>query len=316
VIDDWRDHAEEPNYAKVNLLAGKEYEIEFQQYDNGLGASARLTWDLDQEDFNSAKKIAARNDVVILVLGTSPELSREELDRKVIELPQIQRELADQVASVNPNTIIVLVNGGPVALAGIENKARAIVEAWYAGEFSGTAIADVLFGDINPGGKLPQTFYKSTAQLPAFSDYDIINQPRTYMYIDADVLFPFGHGLSYTQFEYNNLNLNLDKVKSDGVIELQFTVKNSGKIKGDEIAQVYAHKLSASIKVPINQLKRFQRITLDPGHSKTLKFKIPVSEFSFYDIKANTFKTEPGQWEIQIGSSSKDIRLTKNMIIE
>ena len=316
VIDDWRDHAEKPNYARVNLVAGKEYEIEFQQYDNGLGASARLTWDLDQEDFNSAKKIAARNDVVILVLGTSPELSREELDRKEIELPQIQRELANQVAAVNPNTIIVLVNGGPVALAGTENKARAIVEAWYAGEFSGTAIADVLFGDINPGGKLPQTFYKSTAQLPAFSDYDIINQPRTYMYINGDVLFPFGHGLSYTQFEYSDLNLNSDKVKSDGVIELQFTVKNTGKIKGDEIAQVYAHNSSASIKVPINQLKRFQRITLLPGDSKTLKFNIPVSEFSFYDIKANTLKTEPGQWEIQIGSSSKDIRLTKNMIIE
>jgi beta-glucosidase len=316
VIDDWRDHAEEPNRASVNLLAGTEYDIEFQQYDNGLGASARLTWGLNQEDFNSAKEMAAKNDIVILMLGTSPELSREELDRTEIELPQIQRELINEIASVNPNIIIVLVNGGPVALAGTENKAKAIVEAWYAGEFSGTAIADVLFGDINPGGKLPQTFYASTAQLPPFADYDIINQPRTYMYFDDNVLYPFGHGLSYTQFEYSKLNLNSDNLKKDGEVELQFTVRNTGKMKGDEVAQVYLRNLSTSIKVPNSQLKRFRRFTLAPGDSKTLTFKIPVSELSFYDIKTNASKTESGEWEIQIGSSSRDIRLTKNIFIE
>jgi beta-glucosidase len=208
------------------------------------------------------------------------------------------------------------VNGGPVALAGIEKKAKGIVEAWYGGEYGGTAIADVLFGDVNPGGKLPETFYASTQQLPPFSDYDLINHPRTYMYFEQPVLYPFGFGLSYTQFEYSNLKLHSDKIKKDGEVEIQFTIKNSGKMKGDEVAQVYAHNVNASIKVPINQLKRFQRITLESGENKTLTFKIPASELSFYDTKTNNLKTELGAWEIQVGSSSKDIRLKKSITIQ
>ena len=316
VINDWTDHAEQPSSTKVELLPGKEYEIVFEQYDNALGAVARLKWELWQKDYKAAKEIAAKNDVVVLLVGTSPEISREELDRSEIELPQVQQDLINEVTSVNSNVVIVLVNGGPVALAGIEKKAKGIVEAWYGGEYSGTAIADVLFGDVNPGGKLPETFYASTQQLPPFSDYDLINHPRTYMYFDQQVLYPFGYGLSYTQFEYSNLKLNADKIKGDGEVELQFSVKNAGKMKGDEVAQVYAHAVHASIKVPINQLKRFQRITLAPGESRTLTFNIPASELSFYDTKTNDLKTKPGAWEIQVGSSSKDIRLKKNLTIQ
>ena len=316
VIDDWRDHAEVSNKAKVELKAGKEYEITFEQYDNALGAVARLTWDLGQKDFEEAKKVAASNDVVILVVGTSPEISREELDRKEIELPKVQQDLINAVASVNPNIVIVLENGGPVALAGAEKKAKGIVEAWFPGELGGKAIAGVLFGDVNPGGKLPETFYASTKDLPPMYDYDLINHPRSYLYFDKPVLYPFGYGLSYTQFQYSNLKLNSDKIAEDGEVEIQFTVQNTGKLKGDEVAQVYVHALNAPIKTPINQLKRFQRITLEPGENKTLTFKIPASEFSFYDIKTNDFKIEQGQFEIQIGSSCKDIRLKKNVIID
>jgi beta-glucosidase len=316
LINDWNDHEEVSHKAKVLLAPGKEYEIEFQQYNNTLGSSAKLTWDLGQKNFNSAKKIAEKNDIVVLVLGTSPDISREELDRKEIELPKVQRDLINEISAVNPNIIIVLENGGPVALAGAENKANAIVEAWFVGEFGGKAIADVLFGDVNPGGKLPETFYASTQQLPPMSDYDLINHPRTYMYFEQPVLFPFGYGLSYTQFEYSNIKLGADKIKKNGEIEIQCTIQNTGKVKGDEVAQVYAHCFNASIKVPVNQLKRFQRITLEPGESKTLTFKIPASEFSFYDTRINNLKTTPGQWEIQIGSSSKDIRLKKTFTIE
>jgi beta-glucosidase len=316
LINDWTDHAEAPNQAEVDLKPGKEYEIEFQYYDNALGACARLTWDLAQKDFSAAKNVAARNDVVVLVLGTSPAISREGLDRTEIELPQIQRDLIEAVASVNSHIVVVLVNGGPVALAGTENKADAIVEAWYAGEFGGTAIADILFGDVNPGGKLPETFYASTQQLPPMWDYDLINHPRTYTYFDLPVLFPFGHGLSYTEFTYSNLGFNADRVNKDGEVVIEFTVQNTGKVKGDEVAQVYVHHANASVKVPINQLKRFQRITLAPGEKKSLAFKIPASEFLFYSTKTNDFKTEAGRWEIQIGSSSKDIRLRKTLIFE
>jgi beta-glucosidase len=316
LINDWTEHGEKPIRANAELEPGKEYEIKFEYFDNSLGACARLTWDLGQKDFTKAKEVAARNDAVILVLGISPGLAREELDRTEIELPQVQRDLIAEVASVNPNIIIVLVNGGSIALAGTENQAEAIVEAWYSGELGGKAIADVLFGDVNPGGKLPETFYASTEQLPPMWDYDLINHPRTYMYFEQPVLFPFGHGLSYTQFEYSDLTLNSDQIKKDGEIELQFSIKNSGELKGNEVAQVYVHWIDASIKVPINQLKRFQGIALEPGESKTLTFKIPAAELSFYDIETNDFKTEPGRWEIQVGSSCKDIRLNKTLTIE
>jgi len=316
LIDDWTEHGEKPISAEVELKPGKEYEVVFECFDNRLGASARLTWDLGQKDFSKAKEVAAGNDAVILVLGISPGLSREELDRTVIELPQVQRDLVAEVASVNPNIIIVLINGGPIALAGTENKAQAIVEAWYPGELGGKAIADVLFGDVNPGGKLPETFYASTQQLPPMSDYDLINNPRTYMYFEQPVLYPFGHGLSYTQFNYSNLKFDSDKIQKDGEVEIQFAIQNTGKIKGDEVVQVYVHDVDASIKVPINQLKRFQRITLAPGQNKTLVFRIPASELSFYDIETNDFKTKPGQYEIQVGSSSKDIHLKKTFTIE
>jgi len=316
VIDDWTDHGAKPNRAAVELLPGKEYEVEFDQYNNTLGSVARLTWDLGRQDFKETKEVAARNDAVILVIGTSPDISREELDRTQIELPEVQRELISQIASVNPNIVFLLVNGGPVALAGTEKKAKGIVEAWYDGEFGGKAIADVLFGDVNPGGKLPETFYASTKGLPPMSNYDLIDYPRTYMYFEKPVLFPFGYGLSYTKFQYSGLELSSESIKENGEVEIQFAVKNVGELKGDEVPQVYVHDVDANIKVPINQLKRFQRITLLPGDSKTLTFKIPSSEFSFYSTTTNDFKIEKGKWEIEVGSSSKDIRLKKTLTIE
>ncbi len=316
LFNDWTDHGEKPNTAKVDLLAEKEYNIKFEYFDNSLGATARLTWDLGQKDFEEAKKVAKKNDLVILVLGTSPGLSAEEHDRTKIELPEVQRELVKQVAEVNPNIVIVLVNNGPLALAGAEKYAKGIVEAWYAGELSGTAIADVLFGDVNPGGKLPETFYASTDELPPFWNYDIINYPRTYMYFEKPVLYPFGFGLSYTTFKYSNLKLSSDKIDKNGEIEVQFAIQNTGKYKGDEVAQVYVHDIKAPVKVPIKKLKRFERITLEPNEKKTLSFQIPVSELSFYDIRTNKFKVEPGEFEIQIGSSSQDIRLQQKFIVE
>jgi len=317
IIDDWIEHGEKPLSAAVNLIPGKEYEFVMEYFENGVGASARLTWDLGQKDFTKAKEVAARNDAVILVLGIIPGLAQEELDRKEIELPSVQRALIQEVASVNPDVIIVLINGGPVALAGSENKAAAILEAWYPGELGGTAIADALFGDINPGGKLPETFYLSTQQLPPAYDYDIINHPRTYMYFDQPVLFPFGHGLSYTQFEYSNLKINAENIHKDDEIEISFDVKNIGERSGDEVAQVYVHADEAPVKVPFNQLKAFRRITLSPGESQNLTFRIAASDISFYDTKMNRLRTFEGRYEIQVGSSSKDIRLKKNfMMIE
>ncbi|MEJ2055364.1 MAG: glycoside hydrolase family 3 C-terminal domain-containing protein, partial [Calditrichaceae bacterium] len=252
----------------------------------------------------------------IMVLGLFPGLSSEEHDRTKIELPSVQRELIEEVAKINSNIIMVLYNGGPVALKGTENLAKAIVEAWYTGQASGTALADVLFGDVNPGGKLPETFYASTDQLPPFANYDLINNPRTYMYFQDPVLFPFGHGLSYTTFEYSNLALDMNKISPQDAVEIKFSVKNTGKIKGDEVVQLYIKDLEASVKVPVQKLKRFKRITLEPGQRKTVSFNLPASELSFYDIASNDFIVEPGEFEIRVGSSSQDIRLTGKLLVE
>ena len=251
-----------------------------------------------------------------MVLGIFPGLSAEEHDRMFIELPEVQRELIREIAEVNPNIIIVLINGGPIALAGSEKYASAIVEAWYTGQATGTALADVLFGDVNPGGKLPETFYASTDQLPPFADYDLINNPRTYLYFKEPVLYPFGYGLSYTSFEYSDLKLNADKIETDSEIKISCAIKNTGKYSGDEVVQVYVRDMEASVKVPTRQLKRFQRITLKPGEKKTVNFNLPASELSFYDIQSNDFIVEPGEFEIQIGSSSQDIRLRDRFTVE
>ncbi|MGK9477006.1 glycoside hydrolase family 3 C-terminal domain-containing protein [Melioribacter sp. OK-6-Me] len=316
IIDDWKEHGEKPIAAKVKLLPGKKYDVVLEYFDNSLGATARLTWDLGQKDFESAKKIAARSDLVVLVVGITPGISQEELDRKTIELPSVQQELIKQVAEVNPNIVLVLVNGGPIALAGTEKYARAIVENWYNGEFGGQALADVLFGDYNPGGKLPQTFYASTEQLPPMSDYDIINNPRTYMYLEEPVLFPFGHGLSYTTFEYDSLNIFHKNLSESDTLTIEFSLKNTGVYEGDEVVQVYVRSTDAKFKTPRKQLKRFQRITLKPGECQKLHFSIPVSEFSFYSTYENNFVVQKGFWKILIGSSSEDIRLSDEIIIK
>jgi beta-glucosidase len=316
IIDDWRDHGEKPNSKKVYLEKGKEYEIVFEYFDYILGASARLTWDLGSKYYDKAVELAKKNDLVILFLGVTPGISAEELDREDISLPEIQRELVHNIAEVNPNIIVVLINGGPLALKETEKKAKAVVEAWYTGQSSGTAIADVLFGNVNPGGKLPETFYASNEQLPPFADYDIINNERTYMYFKQPVLYPFGHGLSYTTFEYGNLKLSPEKVSENGEVNIQCTVKNTGNTKGDEVIQLYVQDKEASVKMPVRQLKRFERITLEPGESKSVQFTLPVSELTFYDIESNDFIIENGEFEVQIGSSSQDIRLKKVFAVE
>ena len=316
LFEDWTEHGEKPNSAEIKLEAGKEYEIIFEQFDNTLGSVARLVWDLGQTDFSAARDAASGKDAVILVLGLTPGLSEEELDRTTIALPEIQRQLIREVAKVNSNIAVVLINGGPVAMLGTEEIPSALIEAWYTGQSTGTAIADVLFGEANPGGKLPETFYASTEQLPPFADYDLINNERTYMYFDQPVLYPFGHGLSYTTFRYSNLKLSTDTIDRDESIRISCNVQNVGDRQGDEVVQLYVTDSEATVKVPVRQLKRFQRVTLSPGESNILSFTLPASDLAFYDIDSNEFMVEPGRFKVGIGSSSEDIRLNRSFMVE
>jgi beta-glucosidase len=199
-------------------------------------------------------------------------------------------------------------NAGPLTIPYIKENAPAILEAWWAGEQGGNAIADALFGNINPGGKMPLTVYASEAQVPSQDEYDV-TKGFTYMYINGAPLFPFGHGLSYTTFAYSNLKLSAKQIKTTGDITVSVNVKNTGKMAGDEVVQLYIHDVKPSLKRPIKELRGFERITLAPGQTKTVKMSIPNSRLAFYDEKIHDFRVEAEPIDVMVGSSSEDIRL-------
>jgi beta-glucosidase len=261
-----------------------------------------------EEELQKAVDAAKKADVAIVYVGTTLNVEAEGKDRTSLELPGNQEELVKAVLAVNPRTIVVLMNAGPLTIPYIKEHAPAILEAWWPGEQGGNAIADALFGNINPGGKMPLTVYASAAQVPSQDEYDV-TKGFTYMYINGKPLFPFGHGLSYTTFSYSNLKLSAKQIKADGTITVTVDVKNTGKLTGDEVVQLYIHDVSPSLKRPMEELRGFERITLNPGEVKTVTLTIPGSKLAFYDEKIHDFRVEPELIDVMIGSSSADIRL-------
>jgi beta-glucosidase len=260
------------------------------------------------EELQKAVDAAKKADVAILYLGTTLDIEAEGRDRTSLELPGNQEELVKAVLTVNPRTIVVLMNAGPLTIPYIKENAPAILEAWWPGEQGGNAIADALFGNINPGGKMPLTVYASAEQVPSQDEYDV-TKGFTYMYVNGKPLFPFGHGLSYTTFNYSNLKLSAKQIKDSGTITVSDDVKNSGKVTGDEVVQLYIHDVSPSLKRPNEELRGFERITLAPGQTKTVKLTILGSKLAFYDEKIHDFRVEPEMIDVMVGSSSADIRL-------
>jgi len=262
-----------------------------------------------EEEIKKAIEIAKKSDVVILFLGTTLSVEAEGRDRTTLSLPGNQEDLVEAVMKVNKKTIVVEMNAGPLAVPWIKEHVPAIVEAWWGGEEGGNAIADVLFGNVNPGGKMPLTVYESDLQVPPQDEYDI-SKGFTYMYINGKPLFPFGHGLSYTEFKYSKMTISSEKIKSDGQVKIEVNVKNSGTREGDEIVQLYIHDVACSVKRPAKELRGFERISLKPGETKTVTFIVPGEKLSFYDENSHKFIVEPGVFEVMVGSSSEDIRLT------
>ncbi len=316
IASDWSDYYERTITAAVSLDAGQEYEITLEYYENSKDATAKLVWNYGVEMFADVKALAASSDVVIVCVGTDLSYAYEDNDMDQYAIPGLQEEMIEAVYAMNSNTVVVLVNGNPVGIEWTAENVPAILEAWYAGQSQGTAIADVLFGDYNPGGKLPETFYKTESQLPDLSEYDIINQPRTYQYFEGDVQFPFGHGLSYTQFAYSNLVVTPSVVPTGGVVTVAFDVENIGIVAGDEVPQVYFHDLIASVTVPNKRLHAFDRVTLEPGESARLSFDVPVADIGFYDVGQSAFVVEEGDFEVYVGSSAEDIRLQDSFTVE
>jgi len=275
--------------------------------------------------FSKAIKLAKKSDVVIVVVGLSGKIESEGKDRKCLNLPGIQDELVKEAFLANNNTIIVLMNGSPVTSAGrfygipLLYFAPAILEVWYPGQEGGTAVADALFGDYNPGGKLPATFPAFQEQLPPWNDdyTKDYTEGRGYRYFDKqgiEPMFSFGYGLSYTDFEYSNLKI-MPEESADGNVSVSVDVKNVGDMKGDEVVQLYIHDAERSTgDQPIKELKGFKRITLKPGVKKAVNFKLEAEDLAFYDKDLN-YLVEPGKIDVMVGSSSRDIRLTSSFKI-
>jgi beta-glucosidase len=218
-------------------------------------------------------------------------------DRLTLGLPDVQEELIQSIAGVGKPVVLVLLNGSAVAINWAAGRVPAIVEAWYPGQAGGAAIADVLFGDYNPAGRLPVTFYTSTDQLPPFEDYSMAG--RTYRYFEETPLYPFGFGLSYTSFAYGNLQVP-SEVNAGEDVAISVEVENTGERAGEEVVQLYIHDEEASTPRPIRSLQGFERIALEPGEKKTLKLTLTPKQLSMVD-GAGRRVVEPGVFEIAVG---------------
>jgi beta-glucosidase len=202
-------------------------------------------------------------------------------------------------------------SAGPLTVPWIKDNVPAMLQAWWPGEEGGHAIADVLFGDVNPAGRLPATVYASEAQVPPLSEYDI-TRGFTYMYLNGAPLFPFGHGLSYTTFQYDGLKFSANQIKADGSLNVSVDVTNTGKLAGDEVVQLYVHQAKSSVKRPGKELRGFQRISLQPGEKRTVTLALPGGKLAFWDEKTHAFVVEPGAFEVMVGASSGDIRVLRS----
>ncbi len=267
--------------------------------------------------FAEAFQMAEQADAVILVLGdrsgmTPACTTGETRDSVDLRLPGIQEDLARAVISTGKPVVVVLVNGRPFAMPWLDERANAILEAWLPGEEGGAAIADILFGDVNPGGKLPITFPRHVGQLPMFYNHKPSGRRSNWHgdYVSEKVgpLYPFGHGLSYTRFEYGNLSVSREQATGGESVDVSLRVTNTGPVTGDEVVQLYIRDVYASSPRPVRELKGYRRLTLQPGETRKLTFHLPVDQLGFYD-EGLQLVLEPGQIDLMIGSSSEDIRL-------
>jgi DNA-directed RNA polymerase alpha subunit len=259
-----------------------------------------------KEGFDAAVELASWADIAVVVLGITGRIEGEEGaggDREDIGLMGVQEDLLKAVHATGTPVVLVLLSGSAVAINWAEENVPAILAAWYPGQDGGIAIADVLFGDYNPAGRLPVTFYKSLDQLPPFEDYRMAN--RTYRYFQDEPLYPFGYGLSYTTFKYKDLRLTPGTIQAGENIQVQVTVENTGKLAGDEVVQLYLADLEASVPVPLRSLQGFERIHLAPGEKRTVSFTLTPYQMALVDYSGQRV-VEPGKFLVTVGGKQPD----------
>lgn len=291
-----------------------------------LGNDSKVLYAPDN-DYNAAVEAASEADVAIVVLGNQPTcdseiwadcpdpgMGREAVDRKTLRLTD--EYLVKLVMEANPNTVFVLQSSFPFAINWSQQNVPAILHLTHNGQETGTALADVLFGDYNPGGKLTQTWPKSEEQLPDMMEYDI-RKGHTYMYFENEPLYPFGHGLSYTTFAWEAISINKQSVPADDKeVTITVKLKNTGDVKGDEVVQLYASFPESTVRRPAKALKGFKRVTLEPGERKKIEIPIKLEDLAYWDIKKERFVVEPGTVRIMAGASSADIQLADEFVIQ
>ena len=258
--------------------------------------------------FGAALQAASLSEAAVLFVGNSDQTEGEQRDRASLDLPGVQEDLIRALAETGIPLAVVLINGSAITMGGWIEQVPAILEAWYPGEQGGRAIAEALFGDVNPGGKLPVTFPRTTGQLPLYYNYKPSGRIDDYADQSGKATFPFGHGLSYTTFEYSNLRISPQQAGREAVVSLTFDLANTGGRDGDEVVQVYVRDVLASVVRPMKELKAFHRFNLRAGEKRTLSFLLDVKDLALYDAGLQRI-VEPGEFEIMLGSSSDDIRL-------
>ena len=275
---------------------------------------------LEKNPLEKAVALARASDAVVLCVGYSGSLENEDHDRVSIALEPAQEELIEAVARVNKDVIVVLNSGSAVGMSSFIDKVSAVVEQWHPGQEGGTALAELLFGEINPSGKLPVTFMRRWEDSPAYPYYPGKNGIEEYgeginvgyRYYDRPTsppaLFTFGYGLSYTKFQISNLQLSSGSISTKDSLPLSVSIKNSGKIGGAEVVQIYIGQNKCSVDRPVKELKAFKKVFLEPGQKKTVSFSLKPDDFKYYDVVSHDWKVEPGTFTVYVGASSTDIR--------
>ncbi len=330
VIDNWeRPLRDLELHAEKKLRAGQKVRlrVEYSWSEEASWRYLRLghRGPSPADPIAEAVDLAKQADVAIVVAGLTSDWESESYDRASMSLPTGQDELIDKVRRANPNTVVVLNTGSPVTMPWAESV-PAIVQGWYNSQECGNALADVLFGDVNPSGRLPTTFPKRFEDNPTIETY-----PGTkgkafyregifvgYRHYDAraiEPLFPFGHGLSYTAFEYSDLALSRSQIRADERLEISLVIRNTGNRLGKEVVQLYVHDVESGLSRPEQELKAFAKIELGAGESKTVRFSLDREAFRYYDPDRGGWMVEPGQFELRIGHSSRDIRLRAGLTV-